>query len=202
MDPMTIKLTLDPETALQLQTQKPRSLPTATFCALLIEEGLDIRLDSAKNGNSQRSATQAQAELSESFQTPSVREGGSLRGAPSSNKKLDFATVELPAELATARDKFIEFGKVKKGDRGQHGAKLAATGLTKIGKKYGWDVAIDQLDLAINNRWAGISLNNYEKFLPKDAMAAQTQNNHPAARVFTAADFDMPNPDNPLKDLF
>lgn len=193
---------LDDDFADHIKSHKPRSLSLAAFCSLLIEEGLDIRLDSAKNGNSQRSATQAQAELSESFQPPSVREGGSLRGAPSSKKKLDFATVELPAGLATARDKFIEFGKVKKGDRGQHGAKLAATGLTKIGNKYGWDVAIDQLDLAINNRWAGISLSNYEKFQPKDAMAAQTQNNHPASRVFTAADFDTPNPDNPINNLF
>lgn len=40
MDPVTIKLTLDAETALQLQLHKPRALATATFCALLIEQGL------------------------------------------------------------------------------------------------------------------------------------------------------------------
>ena len=41
MDPLIIKLTIDPETADRLQLQKPRSLPLATFCALLIEQGLD-----------------------------------------------------------------------------------------------------------------------------------------------------------------
>lgn len=38
---MVIKLTLDAFTAEKLLAKKPRSLPTATFCALLIEEALD-----------------------------------------------------------------------------------------------------------------------------------------------------------------
>ena len=39
---MVIKLTLDAFTAEKLLCKKPRSLPTATFCALLIEEALDM----------------------------------------------------------------------------------------------------------------------------------------------------------------
>jgi hypothetical protein len=38
---MVIKLTLDAFTAEKLMVKKPRSLPTATFCALLIEQALD-----------------------------------------------------------------------------------------------------------------------------------------------------------------
>ena len=38
---MIVKLTLDAFTAEKLLAKKPRSLPTATFCALLIEEALD-----------------------------------------------------------------------------------------------------------------------------------------------------------------
>ena len=38
---MVVKLTLDAFTAEKLLAKKPRSLPTATFCALLIEEALD-----------------------------------------------------------------------------------------------------------------------------------------------------------------
>lgn len=41
MDPLTIKLTLDAETAQKLLSEKPRSLATATFCAVLIERALD-----------------------------------------------------------------------------------------------------------------------------------------------------------------
>ena len=39
---MVIKLTLDAFTAEKLMLEKPRSLPTATFCALLIEQALDM----------------------------------------------------------------------------------------------------------------------------------------------------------------
>jgi hypothetical protein len=39
---MVIKLTLDAFTAEKLLVTKPRSLPTATFCALLIEQALDM----------------------------------------------------------------------------------------------------------------------------------------------------------------
>ena len=99
-------------------------------------------------------------------------------------KSAAFAATPLPAELETVRHTFIQFGKVKKGDRGEHGAKLAATGLRKIGEKYSWDIAREQLDLAVNNRWNGISLSNYEKFLPKAATAAQAEFKHPAAREF------------------
>jgi len=38
---MVIKLTLDAYTAEKLMLEKPRSLPAATFCALLIEQALD-----------------------------------------------------------------------------------------------------------------------------------------------------------------
>ena len=40
-DSMIIKLTLDAFTAEKLAVKKPRSLPLATYCALLIEEALD-----------------------------------------------------------------------------------------------------------------------------------------------------------------
>jgi hypothetical protein len=39
---MVIKLTLDAFTAEKMLVKKPRSLPTATFCALLIEQALDM----------------------------------------------------------------------------------------------------------------------------------------------------------------
>lgn len=41
-DGMVVKLTLDAFTAEKLLVKKPRSLPTATFCALLIEQMLDM----------------------------------------------------------------------------------------------------------------------------------------------------------------
>jgi hypothetical protein len=45
---MVIKLTLDAFTAEKLMLEKPRSLPAATFCALLIEQALDTPATLAK----------------------------------------------------------------------------------------------------------------------------------------------------------
>ena len=52
------------------------------------------------------------------------------------------------------------------------------TGLTKIQDKYGDDVVKEQLMAAINGRWAGITLKNYEEFgkaKPKPAWQQQAE---------------------------
>jgi hypothetical protein len=166
----------------------------------LIERGLDKGGEIAKNLE-QPGQAQGTAGLLPEIATPPVSLSTRQEKQP---KSAAFAAIPLPAELEAVRHTFVQFGKVKKGDRGDHGAKLAATGLRKIGEKYGWDVAREQLDLAINNRWAGISLSNYEKFLPKAAAAAQPETRHPAYRVFTAENgFGDESTTNPvLKDLF
>jgi len=180
-----------------IESQKPRALALSAFCALLIERGLDNGSEIAKN---LEQPGQAQAGLLPEIATPPV----SLSGAQKKHepKGSAFAHTELHPELESVRDSFVRFGKVKKGDRGEHGAKLAATGLRKIGEKYGWDVALDQLDMAINNRWNGISLSNYEKFLPK-AAAKEPEHRHPASQVYTAKDFDLGPASNPvIEELF
>lgn len=192
-----VNLTLPEDFVLHIESQKPRALTLTAFCALLIERGLDKGAEMAKN---LEQPGQAQAGLLPEIATPPV----SLSGEQKKHepKGSAFAHTELHPELESVRDSFVRFGKVKKGDRGEHGAKLAATGLRKIGEKYGWDVARDQLDLAINNRWNGISLSNYEKFLPK-AAANEPQHRHPASQVFTAKDFDLEPASNPfIEDLF
>jgi hypothetical protein len=76
--------------------------------------------------------------------------------------------------------------------------------LEKIRAKYGSTVVAEQLELAINGKWQGIQLKNYEQFLPKTATAAQAELKHPAYKVFTAdKGFDDGPATNPvLADLF
>jgi hypothetical protein len=193
-----VNMHLDEEFAAQIEAQKPKSLALAAFCALLIEQALD-RGGEMANNLEQPGQAQAACSVPELLHPPvslSPRQ-------EKQSKTTAFEAATLPAELEAVRQTFVRFGKVKKGDRGEHGAKLAATGLKKIGEKYGWAVATEQLDLAINNRWAGISLSNYEKFLPK-AAAKEPEHRHPASRVFTAdKGFDDGPTTNPiLKDLF
>ena len=182
-----------------IESQKPRALALSAFCALLIERGLDKSETGQTMGEpAPRRGSSSTSSLEDSSLTVSLSPRQEKQP-----KSAAFAATPLPAELESARDTFVQFGKVKKGDRGEHGAKLAATGLRKIGEKYGWDVAREQLDLAVNNRWNGISLSNYEKFLPKATAAAQAEYNHPAYRVFTAENGfgDEPVTNPVLKEL-
>lgn len=81
------------------------------------------------------------------------------------------------------------------------------TGLTKIQDKYGDDVVEEQLMAAINGRWNGITLKNYEEFgkaKPKPAWQAEPEVKHPAYKVFKHTPvFDEPEADNPnpVKEL-
>jgi hypothetical protein len=197
--PSRFTISVPSELLLQLETKKPKYQSLSGFCCTLIERGLDNGGEMAKN---LEQPGQAQAGLLPEIATPPV--SLCAVGTEKQPKSAAFAAAQLPAELEAARETFIKFGKVKKGDRGDHGAKLAATGLRKIGEKYGWDVAREQLDLAVNNRWNGIGLSNYEKFLPKGATAAQAEMKHPAYKVFTADKGfgDEPTTNPVLADLF
>lgn len=193
-----INLTIEPQLFDNILKHKPKSLSTARFCSLLIEqklEGLDNTGEMAKNLE-QPDQTQTQRDVCSekeitappvSISRVNAQNGSSgKRKTAQDGVKAAFAAVPLPDPLEPSRERFIKYGLVKKGDRGEHGAKLAATGLRQIGEKYGWQVAVDQLDLAINARWQGISLANYERFLPKPK-AEESIARHPASRVFTAA---------------
>ena len=63
---MVIKLTLDAFTAEKLLLKKPRSLPTATFCALLIEQVLDTPVTLAERAKA--------SEASSSYSSSSIKE--------------------------------------------------------------------------------------------------------------------------------
>jgi len=54
---MIVKLTLDAFTAEKLLIKKPRSLPTATFCAFLIEQALDTPVTLAERAEASEAST-------------------------------------------------------------------------------------------------------------------------------------------------
>ena len=182
MEPLTIKLTLDPETAVQLLKQKPRSLPTATFCAFLIEQALDKPAEPQTMGE------------------PAARRASSSTSKKVSTTKSVIGAI--PEELAGHAELIKDFWRVKKGSRGDVAWKLLMGELGKIRAKYGDTVATEQLQLAVNGKWQGIQLSKYEQFLPKfNGAPAQPEFKHPAGKVFTAKDFDVPR-NASLSDLF
>jgi hypothetical protein len=70
-----------------------------------------------------------------------------------------------------AHDDLIkEFWQIKGGSRGDRAWALLQTELTKIQEKHGDAVVRQQLELAINGKWKGVTLANLERF---DAPAGQ-----------------------------
>ena len=108
---------------------------------------------------------------------------------PTQGKPID---PELELHCALIRD----FWRTKKGSKGERAWQLLMTGLKAIQKAYGDSVVKEQLELAINGRWASVTLANYERFRPtKQSFDAPA--NHPAHKVFKADDlgpeWDVPS---------
>ena len=90
-------------------------------------------------------------------------------------------SMSIPAELEPQSELIKEFWKTKKGSRGQVAWKLLIGELEKIRSAYGLHVVAEQLELAINGKWQGVTLKNYEQFKPK-AAAKEPEHRHPAYR--------------------
>jgi hypothetical protein len=125
----------------------------------------------------------------------------SLSSSKSSKNK---SICAIPTNLEPHTELIQEFWRVKKGSKGEVAWKLLMGELEKIRTKYGSTVVAEQLQLAINGKWQGVQLKNYEQFLPKGTTAAQAELKHPAYKVFTAErGFDDGPTTNPvLEDLF
>ena len=110
------------------------------------------------------------------------------KAVPSSSRK-SFETLSLTPPLEKFDDLIREFFRLKKGSKSKTAWSHLMTGLSKIQEKYGDDVVQEQLMAAINGRWAGITLKNYEEFgkaKPKPAWQQEPEMKHPAHHDFTA----------------
>ena len=81
--------------------------------------------------------------------------------------------MSIPAELEPQSELIKEFWKTKKGSKGQVAWKLLIGELEKIRSAYGLHVVAEQLELAINGKWQGVTLKNYEQFKPKNSPPAK-----------------------------
>ena len=84
------------------------------------------------------------------------------------------------------------FWRVKKGSKSDQGWKLLNTELTKIQERYGNTVVHEQLELAINGLWKGVSLRLYEQYLPKGQVKAPARQKRTDEEINaqSKADFD------------
>jgi hypothetical protein len=144
------------------------------------------------------------AETTPIMEKPAARRAYNNINNNSNNKKNNtiISLRTISPKLERHRELIEEFWRIKKGSKGETAWKLLQTELGKICDKYGNDVLAEQLQLAINGKWAGVTLRNYEQFKPK-TQQTQAEMKHPASRVFTAKDgFAEPAENQVLRELF
>ena len=162
MDPLIIKLTIDPETAGRLQSQKPKSLPLATFCALLIEQGLDTPVTLGEPSTKGEGST-------------STSKAVSTRNT----KKTAYIEIgdRIAPELSFCRLDLIDWWALR---RSQHGKQAVGTeqawttsqnALLTILRVHGAQVVTDTVQAGLANAWRGFR-ESYA-VLPKPATPAQ-----------------------------
>ena len=176
-DKRAFYLRLGPKTVAALEDQCPESLSPTTFCTLLIEQGLT------------RGCTLVGA--SESFST---QEKGSERTPSTSTttKKNNLKDKSIYPGLEQHDELIRMFWRVKKGSKSEQGWKLLNTELLKIQERYGNTVVHEQLELAINGLWKGVSLRLYEQYLPKGQAKAPARQKRSEEEIDaqSKADFD------------
>jgi hypothetical protein len=90
----------------------------------------------------------------------------------------------LSDNLSAHEALILDFWKIKGGSKGDRAWSLLQTELTKLQKSYGDAVVRQQIELAINGKWKGITEANYTRFLPKGNTPTQAESKHPSAREF------------------
>jgi hypothetical protein len=89
---MVIKLTLDAFTAEKLMLEKPRSLPAATFCALLIEQALDKPATLAERAAASVASTSSSSLIKEDLSSKQlIKAVSSEKSAKSKRVKPDYS---------------------------------------------------------------------------------------------------------------
>ena len=123
---------------------------------------------------------------------------------PSSIKRTKVTSKrEIRDNLSKHAELIHEFWRVKKGSKSDQSWALLQTELTKIQEVFSDDRVEEQLQLAINGLWKGITMRNMERFETPKEKAARDEPKHPASRVFTAKDgFAEPANNDVLKELF
>lgn len=177
--PLVVRVVLPSSVGDLLIETKPETLAMPHFVAYLVEaaitQGVYIGAQSQIMG--EQAARQ-----------------GSLNTNTNKTKKSNLINKDLERHAELIK----EFWKLKKGSRGPTAWTLLMNELLKLLKRHGHDVVDQQLQLAINGKWASVSCSRYEQFKPSaKGDPPHDQSKHPAGRVFTARHGFKDEPGNP-----
>jgi hypothetical protein len=125
---------------------------------------------------------------------------------PKKKNKAQKYVFSVPSELEEVKADLLEFWtEYKDGKKTRASGALLVSGCKAILEKYGVTALREQIQLACANNWQSITLKNYEQFglSPKRGSTLnESPGSHPASRVYTAKDFELPDPSNPIANLF
>ena len=220
-----VNLYLEDDFADLLKARKPKSLSLSAFCAYLCEmqlRSLDsvARLATCSAGAEETTEISAVHERIEPTEVqpvltavPAVKErsssspDGSFRDGvgreSEGNPRKPLLQRQLNKRLRPFEELVEDFWRIKGGSKGSRAWSLLNTELIKILDAYGAAVVEQQIQLAINGKWKGITMQNYTRFDQPQKGQQQPEVKHPAARVFTAKDgFAEPVTNPVLKELF
>ena len=137
-------------------------LSKAGVARVLIRQAMNsgwTPLDTSATLGKPSEGSSAREQPSEGFTSKAVISTSSL------NKKVSKCEKHIPATLEQHEDLILNFWKVKKGSRGDVAWNRLIGQLERFQDAYGSAVVHDQLELAINGKWAGIEVSRYESFL-------------------------------------
>ena len=177
----------------KIEAAKPIYLDRKGFVCLILDQALDFENGGARLRANRVGARNPNGVVQElPYQFPpdlEVTTPEAQHTAVPSKKKNSLETLSLTPSLEKFEKLIREFFRLKKGSKSKTAWAHLMGGLTKIQDKYGDAVIEEQLMAAINGRWTGITLKNYEQFgLARVDRDVSPVLQHPASRVFTAAD--------------
>ena len=218
-----LQLYLEDDFAEILKQRKPRSLSLSAYCGLCIEQHI-ASLDSVANVPAYRVGSEdtlhvddsvyskqkllqeeAPITASKKILSPAgtdqeVGVGREFEGNPRKEEVRSTKNRPVDDDLKQHEDLIRDFWQVKQGSKADRAWSLLMTELRKIKDKHGDACVSHQIQLAINGKWKGITLQNYARFAPKEQQQPEVR--HPASRVFTAKDgFAEPAENQVLRDL-
>ena len=189
-----ITLTLEADLLDLLQRFKPKRQALSAFCADLIEQqtlGLDSasKLPAYRVGAGNTGHWTTETDLRPQPEQSSAEDGLSplpveivpdnispigmgegvgkeSEGTPRKDPK------QVAANLIAHEDLIRDFWRVKGGSKGDRAWALLQTELSKIQSHHGDAVLRQQIELAINGKWKGITLANLERFTKPTAAAS------------------------------
>jgi hypothetical protein len=132
----------------------------------------------------QQTAVQA---VSDTSSLPCVGREFEKGGSGGKEKKGETNLKPIPENLMQHETLIREFWTCKKGSRNTRAWSLLLTELDKIQNKFGSERTQEQLTLAINGLWKGVTMTNMQRFEPaKKPWQQEPEMKHPAHRDFTA----------------